>query len=301
MENLTIDPKTQKMIAGMVDTFADYSLDILGAIALLVIGWNIASWIQRAVARALDRIPQMDATLKPFIARLVWWIIIVFVLVAVLNQFGVHTTSIIAVLGAAGLAIGLALQGTLANVAAGVMLLILRPFNVGDYVDAGGDAGTVIEIGLFNTELRTFDGLCRMIPNAKIWGNTITNFSRNPTRRIDVPVGISYGDDVNGAMAVLLDMLKADARILDDPAPEVMVKELADSAVVINLRCWARIDDFWAAHWDVNRNAKLALDAAGYTIPFPQRDLHIVGGGADAKAVAEAPPPATDTGGEGQS
>jgi len=279
MDKIIINAKTERAIADAADMLTNYGMDILGAVVLLIIGWNVAGWVQRLVARGLDRIPRMDETLKPFIARLVWWVIIIFVLVAVLNQFGVQTTSIIAVLGAAGLAIGLALQGTLANVAAGVMLLILRPFNAGDYVDAGGDSGTVVEVGLFNTELRTFDGLCRMIPNAKIWGNTITNFSRNPTRRLDIPVGVSYGDDVNGAMAVLMKMLEADDRVLDDPVPEVMVKELGDSAVVLNLRCWAGRDDYWAAVWDVTRNAKLALDKAGYTIPFPQRDIHIVSGG----------------------
>ncbi len=278
MESIGIDPKTEKALADMFAAFTSYGVDIVGAIVLLVIGWTVANWVQRMVMGALARVPRMDETLKPFIAKLVWWVIIVFVLVAVLNQFGVQTTSIIAVLGAAGLAIGLALQGTLANVAAGVMLLVLRPFNVGDYVDAGGDAGTVIEIGLFNTELKTFDGLCRMVPNSKIWNNTITNFSRNPTRRVDVPIGISYGDDIAGAQKVLMDLMKGDARILDDPAPEVLVKELADSAVVLNLRCWVRGDDYWATLFDLNKAAKVGVEAAGFSIPFPQRDVHMIGG-----------------------
>lgn len=282
METIGIDPKTEKVIADMVTTFTTYGVDIIGAIVLLVIGWAIANWVQRIVLKALSRVPKMDETLKPFIARLVWWVIIVFVLVAVLNQFGVQTTSIIAVLGAAGIAIGLALQGTLANVAAGVMLLILRPFSVGDYVDAGGDAGTVIEIGLFNTELRTFDGLYRMVPNSKIWTNTITNYSRNPTRRLDVTIGISYGDDIVGAEKVLMDLLKGDARVLDDPAPQVMVKELADSAVVLNMRCWVNRGDYWATLFDLNKAAKLGIEAAGYTIPFPQRDVHMIGGDGDS-------------------
>jgi len=276
----------RQMISAAIDTISTYGVDILGAIVLLAIGWTVANWAQRLVARGLARLPWMDETLKPFISRLVWWIIIIFVLVAVLNQFGVQTTSIIAVLGAAGLAIGLALQGTLANVAAGVMLLILRPFNVGDYVDAGGDAGTVIEIGLFNTELKTFDGLCRMVPNSKIWTNTITNFTRNPTRRLDVPVGISYGDDINGAQEVLMALMRGDDRILDDPAPKVLVTELADSAVVLNLRCWTTGDDYWATVFDLNKAAKIGLEAAGYTIPFPQRDVHHVGGSAAPSAKA---------------
>jgi small conductance mechanosensitive channel len=274
-----LDSRTEKMISNALDVFVDYSLDILGAIVLLVVGWSIASWVQRLVMRALSRLPKMDETLKPFIGKLVWWVVIVFVLVAVLNQFGVHTTSIIAVLGAAGLAIGLALQGTLANVAAGVMLLILRPFSVGDYIDAGGDAGTVVEVGLFNTELRTFDGLCRMVPNSKIWTNTITNYNRNPSRRVDVPIGISYSDDIVGAQKVLMDLMKGDQRILGDPAPEVMVTELADSAVVLNMRCWTKGGDYWATLFDLNKAAKIGIEAAGYSIPFPQRDVHMVGDG----------------------
>ncbi|HEX9570372.1 MAG TPA: mechanosensitive ion channel domain-containing protein [Rhodospirillales bacterium] len=279
METIGIDPQTEEMIADVVRSFTDYGLNVVGAIALLVIGWTAANWAQRLVMRGLSRLPWMDQTVKPFISRVVWWIIVVFVLVAVLNQFGVQTTSIIAVLGAAGLAIGLALQGTLANVAAGVMLLILRPFNVGDYVDAGGDAGTVVEIGLFNTELKTFDGLCRLVPNSKIWTNTITNYTRNPTRRLDIPIGISYGDDIVGAENVLMDLMKGDQRILEDPAPRVLVKELADSAVLLNMRCWAKGDDYWATVFDLNKAAKIGLETAGYTIPFPQRDVHIVGGG----------------------
>jgi len=278
MEKIAIDPQTEKAIADLVTTITDYGLQIVGAVVMLVIGWTVANWVQRMAARGLAQVPGMDETLKPFMARLLWWIIIIFVLVAVLNQFGVQTTSIIAVLGAAGLAIGLALQGTLANVAAGVMLLILRPFNVGDYVDAGGDAGTVVEIGLFNTEFKTLDGLCRMIPNSKIWTNTITNYTRNSSRRADVPVGISYGDDIDGAQKVLLDVMAGDQRILQDPAPQVMVTALGDSAMILNMRCWTKVDDYWPTVYDLNKMAKIRLEAAGHSIPFPQRDIHIVDG-----------------------
>lgn len=273
------DKNTEIMIASFLDMSVSYGLDLLGAILILVIGWNVAGWAQRTVARGLDQLPKMDATLKPFIARLVWYAVVIFVVIAVLNRFGVQTTSIIALLGAAGLAIGLALQGTLANVASGVMLLFLRPFNVGDYVDTGGDAGTVVEIGLFSTELRTFDGLCRVVPNSKIWENTITNYTRNPTRRLDVKVGIGYGDDINGAEKVLRALMEGDQRILGDPAPEVMVMELGDSAVVLNMRCWTKGDEYWPTLFDLNKLAKLRLEAAGFTIPFPQRDVHIIGGG----------------------
>ena len=220
----------------------------------------------------------MDETLKPFLAKLVWYVIMAFVLVAVLSQFGVQTTSVIAILGAAGLAIGLALQGTLANVASGVMLLFLRPFNIGDYVDAGGIAGTVVEIGLFNTEIKTRNGLCLIVPNKIIWESPITNFSRNPTRRFDITVSISYGDDVNGATDLLMGLLTGDERILDDPEPLAVVEELGDSAVIINLRAWTRAEDFWAAVWDLKKAIKVEFEVAGYSIPFPQRDIHIVSG-----------------------
>ena len=273
-----MDKQTQEIIEGVVAITIEYGVDIVGAIVLLIIGWTVAGWARRGVRHALERVPRMDETLKPFLAKLVWYVIMAFVLVAVLSQFGVQTTSVIAILGAAGLAIGLALQGTLANVASGVMLLFLRPFNIGDYVDAGGIAGTVVEIGLFNTEIKTSKGLCLIVPNKIIWESPITNFSRNPTRRFDITVGISYGDDVNGATDLLMGLLTGDERILDDPEPLAVVEELGDSSVIINLRAWTRAEDFWAAIWDLKKAIKVELEAAGYSIPFPQRDIHIVSG-----------------------
>ena len=273
-----MDKQTQEIIEGVVAITIEYGVDIVGAIVLLIIGWTVAGWARRGIRHALERVPRMDETLKPFLAKLVWYVIMAFVLVAVLSQFGVQTTSVIAVLGAAGLAIGLALQGTLANVASGVMLLFLRPFNIGDYVDAGGIAGTVVEIGLFNTEIKTSKGLCLIVPNKIIWESPITNFSRNPTRRFDITVGISYGDDVNGATDLLMGLLTGDERILDDPEPLAVVEELGDSAVIINLRAWTWAEDFWAAVWDLKKAIKVEFEVAGYSIPFPQRDIHIVSG-----------------------
>jgi len=273
-----MDKQTQEIIEGVVAITIEYGVDIVGAIVLLIIGWTVAGWARRGIRHALERVPRMDETLKPFLAKLVWYVIMAFVLVAVLSQFGVQTTSVIAILGAAGLAIGLALQGTLANVASGVILLFLRPFNIGDYVDAGGIAGTVVEIGLFNTEIKTSKGLCLIVPNKIIWESPITNFSRNPTRRFDITVGISYGDDVNGATDLLMGLLPGDERILDDPEPLAVIEELGDSAVIINLRAWTRAEDFWAAVWDLKKAIKVEFEVAGYSIPFPQRDIHIVSG-----------------------
>ncbi len=277
-----MEQKTLDSLQKVADMLAAYALDILGAVAIIVIGWIAANWLQKMVRRTLDRSRLIDTTLKPFLASLVRYAVLVFVVIAVLAQFGVQTTSIIALLGAAGLAVGLALQGTLSNIAAGVMLLFLRPFKVGDYIDADGIAGTVDAIGLFICEMHTFDGVYISVPNATVWNRTIKNYSRLPSRRVDVTVGISYGDNVEKAMAVLKDLIASDGRTLADPAPEVMVTALADSSVNINMRCWVDASDYWAMLFDLNKNAKLRLDAEGITIPFPQRDVHIVEQGADS-------------------
>ena len=273
-----MDNQTRELIENVIAIGVEYGVDIAGAIVLLVVGWTVAGWIRRVIRRTLDSVPVLDETLKPFIANLVRYAVLIFVLIAVLNQFGVQTTSIIAVLAATGLAIGLALQGTLANVASGVMLLFLRPFNVGEYVEAGGIAGTVAEIGLFNTEIKTSAGPGLVVPNSKIWDGPITNFSRNPPRRFDIAVGIGYDDDIDGAMALLKGLLTGDARVLDDPEPLVVVQELGDSAVIINLRAWTRSGDYGATVWDLNKEIITELQATGYSIPFPQRDVHIVSG-----------------------
>lgn len=273
-----MDNQTRELIENVIAIGVEYGVDIAGAIVLLVVGWTVAGWIRRVIRRTLDSVPVLDETLKPFIANLVRYAVLIFVLIAVLNQFGVQTTSIIAVLAATGLAIGLALQGMLANVASGVMLLFLRPFNVGEYVEAGGIAGTVAEIGLFNTEIKSSAGPGLVVPNSKIWDGPITNFSRNPTRRFDITVGIGYDDDIDGAMALLKGLLTGDDRVLDDPEPLVVVQELGDSAVIINLRAWTRSGDYGATVWDLNKEIITELQATGYSIPFPQRDVHIVSG-----------------------
>ena len=258
-----------------VDLGIDYGLDVLGALIILIGGWALAGWVRRRLLRVLERTPRVDQTLRPVIASVARYGILVFVLIAVLAQFGVQTTSIIALLGAAGLAVGLALQGTLQNIAAGIMLLFLRPFRVGDYIDAEGLSGTVGEIGLFTTHLRTYDGIYLEAPNAKLWNRAILNYSRVAARRLDIVVGISYGDDIDKAQAALLDLMTSDSRANAEPEPQVLVKELADSSVNLNLRCWAAAGDYWGLLFDLNKAVKLRLDAEGITIPFPQRDVHL--------------------------
>ena len=258
-----------------VDLVVDYGLDVLGALAILIVGWMVAGWAQRSVLRVLNRVPRVDDTLKPVIGSIVRYGILVFVLIAVLAQFGVQTTSIIALLAAGGLAVGLALQGTLQNIAAGIMLLFLRPFRIGDYIDAEGLSGTINEIGLFTTHMRTYDGIYLEVPNAKIWNRAILNYSRVEARRLDVVVGISYGDDIDKAQAALLELMTSDSRVNAEPAPQVLVKELADSSVNLDLRCWTTADDYWTLRFDLNKAVKQRLDAEGITIPFPQRDVHL--------------------------
>ena len=259
----------------LIALIIDYGLDMVGAVLLLIAGWIVAGWVQKHIARMLGSVERVDATLLSFVTQLVRYLILILVMVAVLAQFGVQTTSIIAVLGAAGLAVGLALQGTLANIAAGVLLLFLRPFKIGEYIDAGGVAGTVREIGLFATEFKSYDGIFVIVPNSHLASVAITNYSRLPTRRMDLVIGISYGDNMNQAMTVLNDLLANDDRILKEPAHQVMVKELADSSVNLNLRCWANRQDYWSLLFDLTKQAKERLDEHGISIPFPQRDVHL--------------------------
>lgn len=251
-----------------------YGLSFVQAVLILLIGFWIAKRLARFVQRALSRSPHFDATLKPLIQSVVLWSVRIVTLVAVLAQFGVQTASIIAVLGAAGLAIGLALQGTLQNIAAGTMLLVLRPFRNGDYITAGASvAGTVDEIGLFTTTLTNADGIYVCVPNNQIWGQPITNFSRNATRRMEVTVGIALDDDLDAAITALRARVAEDARVLDKPAPEVMVKQVGDSAVIVNVRVWSLLGNYWSLYWDLQRGVKETVEAVGCSLPFPTRTV----------------------------
>jgi small conductance mechanosensitive channel len=206
---------------------------------------------------------------------IVRYAILIVILVAALGQLGVQTTSILAVLGAAGLAIGLAMQGTLANIAAGMMLLWLRPFRVGDYIETGSLAGTVKDVGLFATELHSWDGLYQFVPNAQLWNTRITNFTRLPTRLVDLRFGVGYGDDLAKGQQVLLQLASGDARVHAEPPPQVFVNALGDSAVELALRFWGANTDYWPLRRELTERGKLALEDAGLSIPFPQRDVHL--------------------------
>ncbi len=252
------------------ELFIHYGLATVGAIVLFIVGSIIARTVANAARRGLTRVKKIDPVVASFFANFVRYGILSLVVVMVLGQFGVQTTSIVAALGAAGLAIGLALQGTLQNVAAGIMLLILRPFQIGDYIDTGAISGVVDETGLFTTELKTLDGLYRTVPNSQLWNVPITNFSKNATRRYDLSIGIDYEDDINQAEALLLALASEDDRILNIPAPATFVAELGDSAVTVTLRYWTRSTDFWNTSRDMTKKAKLSFDENGISIPFPQ-------------------------------
>lgn len=253
----------------------DYSMSALGAIAILIAGWIISLWASKKVYKIATASKRVDPTLAPIFRKIVRVAILIITILAVLGQFGIQTASVVAVLGAATLAIGLALQGTLSNVAAGVMLLIFRPFEVGQAITVSGISGSVVEIGIFTTTFTTFDGLRVVAPNSRIWGNEITNFSANNTRRLDINVGIGYSDDIDKAIEVLLTMLQNDERVLKDPAPQVVVNELADSSVNLIIRSWISRENFWGAKWDLTKRTKEVLDKNQINIPFPQRDIHV--------------------------
>lgn len=272
--NDRLDTILDNTVATVSELLAAYALSVVGALFILVFGLMAAGWLSRLARRALDRVPTVDATLASFLATLVKYAIWVLVFVTVLSEFGVKTTSIIAALGAAGLAVGLALQGTLSNIAAGVMLLILRPFRTGEFIDADGVSGTVEEIGLFATRMKRVDGLFMLVPNGNLWGASVVNYSRNPTRRFELIVGIDYGDDMKQAREILLEIARADARVLHDPEPVSFVNSLDDSSVGIGLRAWVASGDYLAASWDLTERAKQRFDEAGISIPFPQMDVH---------------------------
>lgn len=240
-----------------------YSFSILGAIILLIVGWVTASLISRWAYEGISRVRGIDETLARFFTNVVHYALLMLVFITVLGQFGVQTASIIATLGAAGLAIGLALQGTLQNIAAGIMLLVLRPFRVGEYIETSSVSGTVLEIGLFATELRTADGLYRLAPNSTLWNTPITNYSRQPTRQNDVKINITHQEDLDLAMETLMKLATADKRVLKTPAPSVFIDSLSDSAVSVTLRYWASTGDWWGLSRDMIKRVKLAFDKRG--------------------------------------
>ena len=258
----------------VIEWGALYGLKIVGAIAVLIIGRIVVGIITGVVRRLLKR-AQTDETLEKFLTTLTKTALLVILFIVVLNQLGVQTTSFVAIIGAAGLAIGFALQGSLANFAAGVMLIVFRPFRAGDFVEAGGTVGVVEEIGIFSTVMKTVDNKKIIVPNGGITSGNIVNYSAKDTRRVDLVFGIGYDDDLRKAKRVLERILGEDSRILKDPAPVVAVSELADSSVNFVVRPWVKSDDYWPVLWDLTEKVKVTFDGEGISIPYPQQDVHM--------------------------
>ena len=252
------------------------SVNILAGLGTIIIGFWLSSKASSIVRKQMSTLQRVDKTLAPILASIIRYAGFILTLVVALGQFGVQTTSIIAVLGAAGLAIGLALQGTLSNVASGIMLLLLRPFSVGDWIETNSISGTVQEIGLFATQIDTFDNIYITVPNSSIWSATIINNSRHQIRRMDLDIGIGYNSDLNKVEKALMTLTK-DKRILSDPEPQFLVVDYADSAILVRLRLYAQYEDFFALNWDLKRRLKPLLDAHNIEIPFPQRVVHHLG------------------------
>ncbi len=251
-----------------------YGLKLLAAVVILIIGRWVAKWLRGVVRRMMER-SQVDPMIIGFVSSIAYIGLMVFVVVAALGQLGIQTTSFIAILGAAGLAIGLALQGSLANFAAGFLMIVFRPFKVGDFIEGGGVAGTVEAIEIFTTTLKTPDNKIIIVPNAKISGDNIVNYSAQPTRRVELTVGASYDADIRQVREVLEGIVRDENRILDEPAPFIAVKELADNSVNFVVRVWTATGDYWGVYFDMTEQVKLRFDQAGIGIPYPQRDVHV--------------------------
>lgn len=258
----------------VIEVLTTYGLSVLGALVILALGFWASGIFKRLAEKALRKAKKIDETIVLFAGSLVKYLVIIFTLLAVLDQFGVETTSIIALLGAAGLAVGLALQGTLSNLAAGVMLLAFRPFKVGQFVEVGGISGTIKVISLFTTHMDTADNIHIVVPNGNIWGSPIKNFSHNKNRRINLLIGIGYGDDIDKAIAVVQKVIKAEGGALDDPAPVVVVGDLGASSVDLIVRAWSLNTDYWAVRWALIKAIKEAFDKEGIEIPYPQTVIH---------------------------
>lgn len=274
MGNLMDPEQSMKIMESGVDILMQYGPKILAAIAIFFIGKMVASWVKRIVTRVMGK-SNVDPLIIGFTSSLAYMAMMVFVVVATLGQVGIQTTSFIAILGAAGLAIGLALQGSLANFAAGFLLIIFRPFKVGDVVEAAGVTGKVDVIQIFTTTLKTPDNKTIIVPNAKLAGDNIINYSTQKTRRVDMTVGVSYDADLKEVRNILEDIVSKDERILKDPEHLIAVGELADNSVNFFVRVWVKSEDYWNVYFDANETVKLRLDAAGIGIPYPQRDVHL--------------------------
>lgn len=254
---------------------------IMQAVVALWVLMIVARVFRRAATRGVDRIPNLSRLLKKFIATAVYWATFVFGILIVLGLFGINVTPLFAVFGGLSFILGFALQDTLGNLASGLMIMVLKPFDTGDYIEVGGSSGFVDEMSIVSTRIRTFDNQIIVVPNSKIWGDVITNVSASPERRVDLVFGIGYTDKAQHAIDVLKDLIAAHPMCLKNPEPEVFVGELGDSSVNIFCRPWSKSDDYWTVYWDLTGQAKERFDSEGISIPFPQRDVHLITANSD--------------------
>lgn len=264
----------EDLLKKMWELLATFGLNIVAAIAILIIGRWVAGFIRKVIKKLMTK-RKVEQTLVSFAASLVYIGLMAFVIIAALSKLGVETTSLIAIIGAAGLAIGFALQGGLSNFAAGVLLMIFRPFKVGDFIDGGGVAGIVEEIEIFTTLLRTPDNKSIIVPNSKITGDNITNFTARDSRRLDLVFGVGYGDDLDKVKKTIEKVLSEEDRILDDPPTTIGILELADSSVNFAVRPWVKTSEYWDVYFNLNEQMKKRFDKEKIRIPFPQQDVHI--------------------------
>jgi small conductance mechanosensitive channel len=264
----------QKVLTFLSERGMELGINIMAAAAIFIVGRWLAKLLAKICKKLMVR-AKIDETLTRFLSALVYAILLTLVVVASLDRLGVNTTSLAAVVAAAGLAVGLALQSSLSNFAAGVMLILFKPFRVGDFVEAGGTSGVVEEIHIFNTVMRTGDNVKIILPNGQISGGTISNYSANATRRIDMVVGCGYDDDLKAVKKYLEMLLTEDDRILSDPEPVVAVNELGASSVDFVVRPWVANADYWAVRWDLTEKLKLGFDEQGFNFPYPQQDVHV--------------------------
>lgn len=270
MTNLNFE-KIADMITYWVTT---YSVKIVAAVLIFFVGKWLAGKISSIIEKLLEK-NNIDKTLTTFLGNIIYYALLVVIVIAAAGQLGINTTSFLTIVGAAGLAIGLALKDSLSNFASGVMLIMFRPFKIGDYVTAGGVSGSVTAVSLFNTTLHTPDNQKVIVPNSSITGNVITNVTANDTRRIDLVIGVSYDDDIKKTKTVLEDIIKADSRIFEDPACTIAVSELADSSVNFVVRPWVKTSEYWDVRFDLTEKIKMKFDEEGITIPYPQQDVHL--------------------------
>lgn len=271
---MDVQPHLETLTKMVLELAAEKGMTILGAIVILVVGWKIVNSLVGVLDRSFKRF-DVDPLIGSFLNSFALWTLRVMLFLSIAAMLGVQTTSFLAVLGSAGLAIGLALQGSLSNLAGGVMILLVKPFKIGDFIETSSHSGTVKRIQLFHTHLNTIDNRLVIIPNGTLAGSSLINYSAESTRRIDLNIGISYSDDIKKAKQLLMSLVENDEKVLADPAPQVFVSGLGESEVSLRLRIWVLSEDFWPMTYHLTEEAKLLFDREGVTIPFPQRDVHL--------------------------